>query len=611
MSVQRNSLADPAEGSSNIGRRSITPQPDAVPDQQEERREFVRQIVATSSSTHKEQAGRLEQLIADERGHALTFDYAVAICCLRFYGFEELISMGLAVFCARAEAFIDRVANDVVFHAEEGPQSLAPQSLAVVEHLQSAIQAGVTHSLLSAATQIVMQDLLLSPMGQSARLVGGGHGTVPMWYAPIGAPSFGPGQELQGRLNGDDAEARRSSPSYSDDGSDGDETGFPVPEDESVGDEARPGTGPACALAGCRLSTHHLPDGSGCYYRCCCVDHEHMHSQDGERVSIREAPVGVRAQSAAPSFWSAVTSARETLQDSVRRGIRMGQSADLALTIADLVLNGMLDAIPVERTWQDVLTVPLTLVQRDVFGARPTVLRAASALASTCKFLRVCERYSEYMISEAPHRIAAAERELAYELVRQANELHAAEEERRMACVAHAYQLNVGRFREWLSQKVYTARTEIDWLLDGPVGRAISLLIPECPIGEGGIAHANGVGTWVGMQLYRYHSLPATTSDHSLHVVLPTDMELARAERALLGPMELLPFPWSGTTESGCSWVMTSPRGAVECLIAAMYHIKVGRMTFSLVREQFSYADQRPQMRYGTRVRRRSRPDYY
>ena len=100
--------------------------------------------------------------------------------------------------------------------------------------------------------------------------------------------------------------------------------------------------------------------------------------------------------------------------------------------------------------------------------------------------------------------------------------------------------------------------------------------------------------------------------------MLPTDVELARAERALLGPMELPPFPWSVTTESGFSWVMTSPRGAVECLIAAMYHIKVGRMTFSLVREQFSYADQRfpyadrrPQMRYGTRVRRRSRPDYY
>ena len=178
-----------------------------------------------------------------------------------------------------------------------------------------------------------------------------------------------------------------------------------------------------------------------------------------------------------------------------------------------------------------------------------------------------------------------------------------------MACVAHAYQLNVGRFREWLAQKVDVALAEIDWLLDGPVGKAISQLIPECPIGEGGIAHASGVGTWVGMQIYRYHSLPATTSgQHSLLVVLPTDMELARAERALRGPTRCTSLPRSGASDLDLSWAITSPRDTVEHLIAAMYHIKVGRMTFELVREQFSYADYRPRMRYGRRARR---PDYY
>ena len=290
-------------------------------------------------------------------------------------------------------------------------------------------------------------------------------------------------------------------------------------------------------------------------------------------------PVEGRAQGDTSSFWGTVSAALETYRGSERRRVKKERDEDQMMTVAWFVLEDLLYEIPSGLTWQGALTVALSPALR-ANGARPTMLATVSALASTCKSLRATERYCEYMAAEAPHRIAAAEREAAREIARQEAAQHAEDEARRVARVAHAYQVNVQQFRERLARKMDTQLEEVDWLLDGPVGGAIGRLLPVCPIGEGGIAHASGVGTWVGMQIYREHSVPEG-------VVPPTNAELARAERALRGDL------------------LATPREAVERLIAAMYHIACVRPTFEFVREQFEYVPTSTRRAAGKRNRGR------
>ena len=176
MSSPRNSLlADPAEGSGFSARRQSTPQSNAVADQPEERRELVARILLTSSQAHRAQASRLLTVIAARRGYAVAWDEAVVLCCIRFYCLDEQAAIDAVAGIVSekdAEAFLDRVAKNVVSGAENEPQTPA-----VTQYLHSAAAAGAHCSVWSAASQIVMMDMV-SPLVKGMHAVGDGSGAA-------------------------------------------------------------------------------------------------------------------------------------------------------------------------------------------------------------------------------------------------------------------------------------------------------------------------------------------------------------------------------------------------------------------------------------------------
>lgn len=92
----------------------------------------------------------------------------------------------------------------------------------------------------------------------------------------------------------------------------------------------------------------------------------------------------------------------------------------------------------------------------------------------------------------------------------------------------------------WLASMTRSTVHQAEWLLKGPVGAALDIILGYCPIGEGGAARAEENADWALARLYNYRSL-STVDRFGVHMprlqrpIHVTNAQLKCAERILRG----------------------------------------------------------------------------